>query len=609
MPARHVRRSTLAGGLAVALLALAAQSSTAVVSSTPTAQWIPNDGVHALATDGTYLYVGGEFTSLKNPKSSATQTHTRLARINLATGIPDPVWTPVVDGDIRSMTLDPTQTVLYVGGAFSHVDTAARAHIAAVSTQGSGAVTTWNPGASNTVYALTMAGTDVLAGGSFLTIGEVGQQHLAEIDSSGALVRSFRPTSNGTVRAISQPPGANFVVVGGQFTELGGQSRSFLGAVTLATGALTSFNPINPCVTNPAEACLVFSLATTATDYYAAVAGPGGRLEDYSPTTGNRKWNVSADGDVQVVALVDGTLYAGGHFGPGFGSEAAYALAAVNPSNGALITSFTPHAANLYPGYWALLGTPEGLVAGGDATAIAGTTQRYLTIFPAAGGGSATSPSAVTMPTTPITVGTTKVVERTFSMQISGVHPTTDNVAVHTTLAGTSPSGVKTSCTLSGSTDASYVGGSTFQVTYRIDPQQLSNACSSVELGVTWTDANNLAAGSHLFDIALRRAARYEKLNASPEPVKKGAKVTTKAVIQRASWDDRKYHAYDGQKSELQFRTTKGSYGNVKAVIPKTAGKLSASSTQTKAGCWRYTFAGTSITAPATATGDCVALR
>jgi hypothetical protein len=604
---RHVRRAAVTGGVTVAAIVLSASASGAVVSSAPTSQWIPNSGVHALATDGTYLYLGGMFTSLKDPSSSATQTHTRLARVNLVSGLPDPRWTPVVDGDVTAMTLNEAQTVLYVGGSFTHVDSSARSHLAALSTKGTGSLTDWNPGASDDVLAMITIGADVMVGGSFATVAGKAYPHLAELTSSGSLVSAFHPAVNNTVHAISQPPGASFVVIGGKFTVLNTSARLYIGAVTLATGSTTSWNAPNPCVVDPEEACLVLSLATTATDYYAAVAGPGGRTEDFSATTGARKWSVSADGDVQVLLLLDGTLYVGGHFGPSFGNETAYALAAVVPATGALITSFAPRATMLFPGNVAMVGTTMGLAVGGDTLAIGGTTQKNLAVFPTTRGMQPTDvppDSDVTIPATAITVGITKTITGSFPIQLVGVNPVTDDVSVSTTLKGADPA-----CPLSDTTSASFISNDTWDASYSITPTELSNACAQAKLTVTWTDLNNLASGSQVVDVSLRRASRYVSLNASPEPVKKGGTVTTKATIERANWDDDAYHTYYGQPSELQFRTTTGSYADVKSVVAATGGKLSAAATQSVAGCWRYTFAGTSITAPKTAVGDCVALK
>ncbi len=135
------------------------------VAGVPTPTWMPNDAVHALATDGNYVYLGGDFTGLHAPTGSATTSYTRLARINLLTGAADPGWTPTVDGSVLSLALNASGTTLYLGGTFTTVDGQARANLAAVSTTGSGAVTAFDPEPNDRVQTLLVDGSELVVGG------------------------------------------------------------------------------------------------------------------------------------------------------------------------------------------------------------------------------------------------------------------------------------------------------------------------------------------------------------------------------------------------------------------------------------------------------------
>jgi hypothetical protein len=108
---------------------------------------------------------------------------------------------------------------------------------------------------------------------------------------------------------------------------------------------------------------------------------------------------------------------------------------------------------------------------------------------------------------------------------------------------------------------------------------------------------------------SVRRQARIVKLNASPEPVRKGAKVTVTAKLERASWDDGRYHGYAGRTAELQFKTAAGSYRAVKEVVGSSTGTYRTTATQKVKGCWRLVFRGSATTTSAKAAGDCVAVR
>ncbi|WP_406453218.1 hypothetical protein OG782_21095 [Streptomyces sp. NBC_00876] len=107
----------------------------------------------------------------------------------------------------------------------------------------------------------------------------------------------------------------------------------------------------------------------------------------------------------------------------------------------------------------------------------------------------------------------------------------------------------------------------------------------------------------------LQRASK-QSVNASPEPVKKGGTLTVTGWLSRANFDDLKYHGYTAQPVKLQFRK-KGSstYTTVKTVTTNNKGDLKTTVKASVDGYWRYSFAGTSTTPAATATGDYVDVK
>ncbi|MEY2242969.1 hypothetical protein AB8A21_08485 [Streptomyces sp. BF23-18] len=107
----------------------------------------------------------------------------------------------------------------------------------------------------------------------------------------------------------------------------------------------------------------------------------------------------------------------------------------------------------------------------------------------------------------------------------------------------------------------------------------------------------------------VKRAARLT-VNATPEPVKKGATLTVKGALTRADWATGKYAGYKGQPAALQFKA-KGAtaYKTVKTVTSGTAGALSTTVKASADGTYRYTFAGTATTGTATAAGDYVDVK
>ncbi|MFF5183795.1 hypothetical protein ACFY30_08395 [Streptomyces sp. NPDC000345] len=112
--------------------------------------------------------------------------------------------------------------------------------------------------------------------------------------------------------------------------------------------------------------------------------------------------------------------------------------------------------------------------------------------------------------------------------------------------------------------------------------------------------------------LATTKLQRYSKLtvNASPEPVKKGATITVTGKLSRANWDDNQYHGYAGQSVKLQYRK-KGSttYTTLKTVTTSSTGTLKSTVKASADGYFRYSFAGTSTTPAVTTAGDYVDVR
>ncbi|WP_435221248.1 calcium-binding protein [Streptomyces sp. Tue6028] len=143
------------------------------------------------------------------------------------------------------------------------------------------------------------------------------------------------------------------------------------------------------------------------------------------------------------------------------------------------------------------------------------------------------------------------------------------------------------------------------------DPVDLANANAGTWSVDTLVDTNDgvsvFARGVGSF--GLKRAARLT-VNASPEPVAKGARLTVTGKLVRANWDTYRYAGYTGQAVKLQFRP-KGSntYTTVATVNTNGTGNLRTTVKAVKDGYWRWNFAGTNTTGPAKATGDYVDVR
>ncbi|WP_449352379.1 hypothetical protein [Streptomyces shaanxiensis] len=154
-----------------------------------------------------------------------------------------------------------------------------------------------------------------------------------------------------------------------------------------------------------------------------------------------------------------------------------------------------------------------------------------------------------------------------------------------------------------------------------IDPHPSQEHVDSNSDATTWKTAVALrlfrANGSLLAEeyetrsltVRLKRAAKVT-VNASPEPVVKGKKITVTGKLTRADWATKKYGGYGGRSVSLQFRETgTSSFVTVKKVTTSSTGALKTTVTASKDGTWRWAYGGNDTTGATTSGGDHVDVR
>lgn len=197
-----------------------------------------NDYVLALALSGSTLYAGGSFTTIGG------QPRLRIAALNIG-GVLDGTATsfnPIADSTVWALAT--SGSTVYVGGNFTLIGLQPRNYIAALNADGT--ATSFNPNANGVVLALAMSGSTLYTGGGFTTIGGQPRNHLAALNVADGVATSFNPSPNGdnfdsSVFALAVS--GSTLYAGGGFTSIGGQPRNAIAGLNTADGTATNFNP------------------------------------------------------------------------------------------------------------------------------------------------------------------------------------------------------------------------------------------------------------------------------------------------------------------------------------------------------------------------------
>jgi Domain of unknown function (DUF5122) beta-propeller len=376
------------------------------LSTTPDDTWMTNGKVYAtaLSEDGSTLYIGGKFTSVReNPPGTEglSRRVSNLAAINLEDG-KALRWKPQVTGDgavVHSLAVKDGR--VFIGGNFTAVGGEPRKNLAAVDAT-DGSVDPFAPqvgGANSYVYALLAGDSKLYIGGAFNTVDGQSRWKLAAFDlATGALDPVWRPTAEGRVRDLEFASDRASIFVAGGFSSMMGSdgtedARQSVGRVHADTGNLHPWEIPSGTIIGPQTG---WDLTATPTMLYGGFGAGPNYLAAFNLTTGNlgtQAWRFNTVGNVQTVALsADGSrLFFGGHFGIARlrqsvcgGTDNLRGLASVNPLNGRIRCDWLPSIEGRDPnwvGPWALTTTDAHLWVGGGFTGISGVEQRNLARF------------------------------------------------------------------------------------------------------------------------------------------------------------------------------------------------------------------------------------
>lgn len=240
------------------------------------------------------------------------------------------------------------------------------------------------PGAQ--VRALgTNASGQLIVGGDFVTFNGQGQTNVARLQASGALDTTFAvpPMVNGaaaaSVRSLSVQSDGR-VVIGGQFTTIGGTSRINLARLSTSGTLDTTFAPaggannvVNTVLVQSNSRILVGGAFTTiaggARNFIAQLLADGTLDSSFDPGSG-------ANATVRAVAVDGSGVLVGGDFTSFNGTTTAYLVRLT--SAGTVDGTFSVGTSLNGPVSAIRVQSDQKILIGGSFTAYGGNTRNYL---------------------------------------------------------------------------------------------------------------------------------------------------------------------------------------------------------------------------------------
>ncbi|MFF7332460.1 LamG-like jellyroll fold domain-containing protein [Streptomyces sp. NPDC008150] len=311
----------LLGGAAATAPQAGAVTAPVAFSADNLSTWQTNGIVWALARSGSTVFAGGTFSAIRPPGVAAGGTGTRsavnFAAFNAATGVPTSCALSFTrtsgTATVRALAVSPDGATLYAGGYFTSVGSVAVNGLAAIDVATCTARAAFNPAFNATVRALDVAadGT-VYAGGDFTTVRGTARQRFAALTPAGALT-SWTANADLSGRAVKVTTDGQHVVLGGDFTTVGGENSHALAVVASGTGAVehtypTGFIPANANIK---------ALVTDGTGVYAASEGMGGASFDgrlaLDTSDWSQRWRDTCQGANQALVVYQTVLYSGNH--------------------------------------------------------------------------------------------------------------------------------------------------------------------------------------------------------------------------------------------------------------------------------------------------------
>jgi hypothetical protein len=239
------------------------------------------------------------------------------------------------------------------------------------------------PVPNDTVYAMTTVEDEIVfIGGEFTQLNGQSADHLAAFTTDGQVI-PWNPGVNGPVYTIAVT--SDRIYIGGSFSQVAGKARTNAAAFD-TDGNLVSWNP------TPNAAVNAISVDDNGTvylggDFTNLGATPRNHIAAVSAAGSVTSWNPNVDGPVITVSAAGDIVYIGGDFAQ-VGGQTRNNVAAISLAGS--LSSWNPNANDVVG---ILLPFNNVIYIGGDFTQVGGQTRNFLAAIDAAGSVTAWNPN------------------------------------------------------------------------------------------------------------------------------------------------------------------------------------------------------------------------
>jgi outer membrane protein assembly factor BamB len=199
-------------------------------SENPHNGWSHNGTVYAVDIAGQNVYAGGDFTMAR--KNNQSQARANMMAVDRSTGELLPGFVANTNGTVYAVISDGSS--VWIGGDFTTVNGVAKSRLAKVDALTGAVDQAFTATTPNTVKDLLLAGNQLYVVGEFGQINGVQRDRAALLDKvTGAVDPTFDPNVPGLVNTVALNPNGNRLYLGLQAPK---DSPPYLVEVNAVTG-------------------------------------------------------------------------------------------------------------------------------------------------------------------------------------------------------------------------------------------------------------------------------------------------------------------------------------------------------------------------------------